>query len=828
MAIKAFSSVVVTDYSDVGTINLYLTSNQPTTVIYDPNQNTYTPDWSKSNLVLTPVISFNGNSIDLSASNLSVSWEKQEGSGTAVNINDETGISTTENKLTVSANKLANVSSNILTYICNVTYTDVDTNVPLTARAVMTYSLISNASKAKSASISGESTFLYDTNRQIVGSNTIVLEALLNNVSIGQWQYKNADGDFVVFPTTNNASVTDTTLKVLDSESAIWLNGKTATIRLTTSDDAVYDVHSIVKIYDGAAGTDTISAVLSNENHLAPADADGNVKSFTGAETQIYIYEGGDDVTSDWTITATPSTGLTGTYNSSTHIFTPSTLTVDVGYVEFVCTKTGYANVVKRYTITKQYAGVDGEAAVIYEVSPDVYAINVDESGNFTPESILFSSHMKSGESFEKSSYAGRFIISESTDGKAYNAVYTSSQDETSVSFKPSSNSVVSIKCVLYKAGGATIQLDEQTVVVTRDGKTGSDGDDGANGVSVVVGNDSEVIACDTVGNALSSKDISIPFYGYDGITKTAITCTVGTLPTGVSVKSNTAGTTSSGGLLILSVAAGATFGSSSLMSGDITLTFVCKGQSVEKKFTWTKSIQAEDGQNAVLLQVFSPDGGTIYNGEGSTTLQALMTSGADTVTPTKYQWAKYQNGSGYVDIDDGTSASLTVTSDMVDATSWFRCQATYNGKTYTAYWTVYDKSDPVQSYTFATVGEFKNSQGCAAVYTRVYRNGVEIDPIKSTTFSTTAPTGASSGAFYYHLDETAKTCTLKKYDGTSWVNATEKDSLTYSYYRVDSNGNEMDTAGAYKTERCFYIDPTIVNGQMQFMCEVSGTLGTD
>ena len=53
--VQAFSSVSVVDLTDVGAINLYCTSNQPLSVIYDPNTNngTYTPNWASSNLVIT-------------------------------------------------------------------------------------------------------------------------------------------------------------------------------------------------------------------------------------------------------------------------------------------------------------------------------------------------------------------------------------------------------------------------------------------------------------------------------------------------------------------------------------------------------------------------------------------------------------------------------------------------------------------------------------------------------------------------------------------------------------------------------------------------------
>lgn len=162
----------------------------------------------------------------------------------------------------------------------------------------------------------------------------------------------------------------------------------------------------------------------------------------------------------------------------------------------------------------------------------------------------------------------------------------------------------------------------------------------------------------------------------------------------------------------------------------------------------------------------------------------------------------------------------------MVTDQMWLKCEATYSSKTYSAYYTIDDTTDELTAYTYATIAEFKNSQGFGAIYTRVYRTGEEVDPIKSTTFSNVAPTGASSGDYYYHLNTTAKTCTLKKYNGTSWADATsaDNDTYTYSYYRIDNKGNTLDTSIAWKTGRCQYIDPSIINGRMQFICEVSET----
>jgi len=111
-----------------------------------------------------------------------------------------------------------------------------------------------------------------------------------------------------------------------------------------------------------------------------------------------------------------------------------------------------------------------------------------------------------------------------------------------SLNYTPANN-VVMIKCTLYAAGGTTQELDSQSVVITKDGISGEDGTPGVDAINMGLGNYADVIPCNTSGNAAAAREISIPFFAYKGITRVPVTATVGTLPTGVSVKSNTAGT---------------------------------------------------------------------------------------------------------------------------------------------------------------------------------------------------------------------------------------------------------------------------------------------
>lgn len=603
-------------------------------------------------------------------------------------------------------------------------------------------------------------------------------------------------------------------------------------------------MHEITKIYDGTAGNATLTAQLSNSTHYVPCDASGNVTSWNGSTTQLYIFEGGADVTSAWTITTQLGSGLTGSYNSTTHVFTPSALTDDTSYCDFVCSQQGYSTLTVRYTITKSKMGADGQDAVIYELKSSALTINKDISGAYTPSTVTFSSWKTIGNGSE-TVYQGRFVIQESNNGgTSYSTVYTSSSNESSKQWTPSAG-VTIIKTTLYAAGGTTATLDEQTVVITKDGATGQNGADGLNGVSMGLGNYQDVLPCKSNGNTAQAKTINIPFYAYAGITRIPVTASVSGLPAnGITVSSNTAGNSSSDGSLVLNVANNSPLGNASTITGDITITLSCQynsqTQSMTYKYTYTKSLQAVDGQNAVILQIYSDDGGIIRNSSGSTTLKLRLISGANEVTPTAVKWYKWSSTPtpGYHVISGQTATQLTVTSSMVDDLAFFKAEASYGGVDYgyNAFYTVDDLVDPYMSYTFATVQEFKNSQGCGAVYTRVYQNGVEIDPIKTTVFSDTPPTSPSTGDLYYYLDTTNKRCTLKKYNGSTWGNVTrgssDSDTLNYAYYRHDSSGDLIDTTYAYNDytngvqknnqDRCIYVDPSIIGNRMQFICEVT------
>lgn len=350
-------------------------------------------------------------------------------------------------------------------------------------------------------------------------------------------------------------------------------------------------------------------------------------------------------------------------------------------------------------------------------------------------------------------------------------------------------------------------------------GAAGDKGDTGTGGLSVILGNESQTIACTNGGLVQSAVDVTIPFVGYIGITQTACTCAVGTLPSGVTTKSNTAATASASGSVVLTFAANGTLGGASVMNGTIDLTFTISGKSVVKKFGWSKSVKGNTGANAIVFSVYAPNGTVVQNQSGTLTLATAAYNGSTEITSgAAYQWAKYVSGS-WQDISGATSATYTVSgADIVNIQS-YRCTMTYNSKAYVDVITVEDKSDPYVS-EMLSVGGFtvKNNLGGVVPYVIVRTNQQEVDALKGA-ISETAPSSPASGAFWYKIDHTAKTVTLMKYNGSAWAAATETQELTYTWYKQDKDGN---AAAFDKTGKVIYLSADEIDSLATLQCDVS------
>ena len=259
--------------------------NQPRTQIYDVNTGGYAPDWTSAagKLIITPVVYANQTAIALTDNAITITWKRREGSSAETALT--AGETVSGNVLTISANKLAGVSSGLLTYIAYISYLDPDNGLTTNATADISFALVKTGENAKSAWISGAQVFKYDADGAVSPAQ-ITLTANVQNVVLSKWQYRNASDVWQDYPTTgDNATITGTSLIVKPTH-GIWV-GDCATLRIVTNDANISDIISIYKVSDGAAGgagadgQPASIAFLSNENITFTANASGQANAST-------------------------------------------------------------------------------------------------------------------------------------------------------------------------------------------------------------------------------------------------------------------------------------------------------------------------------------------------------------------------------------------------------------------------------------------------------------------------------------------------------------------------------------------------------------------
>ncbi len=459
----------------------------------------------------------------------------------------------------------------------------------------------------------------------------------------------------------------------------------------------------------------------------------------------------------------------------------------------------------------------NAENAKLAYVTADTYVFKYDTSGALVGATQATLTGQVQGVTISKWQY-------KNSSGNW--ADYPTTSDNASISggtlvVKPAHavfvNNVAQIKLVTSDAD----VYDTITITKIYDGTKGdpgTPGSSGSGGLSVILSNEAQTIPCTSGGAVTAATNVTIPFTAYEGIEQKAATCTVGTLPSGVTVKSNTPATATAAGSVVLTFAKNSTLGGASVLTGTIPLTFSVSGKSVVKNFAWTKANAGTSGTSAVVFSVYAPNGTIVQNQSGSLTLATSAYEGATAITNATYQWAKYSGGT-WVNISGATAATLTVQgADIVNIQS-YRCTMTYNSKNYVDVITVEDKSDPYVS-EMLSIGGFtvKNNLGGLVPYVIVRTNQREVDPLKGN-ISETAPASPAAGDFWYQIDHTGHTVTLMKYSESAWTAATETQELTYTWYAQDKDGNPITFD---KTGKVIYLSAADIDSILTLQCDVS------
>jgi len=291
----------------------------------------------------------------------------------------------------------------------------------------------------------------------------------------GTGTYGNYSGRYMIWETLDGT--TWGTVKysgTVDEASKTWtptagIKGVKGQLFLQGGVTTLLDEQIVSVVQDGATGASAIVGALSNEAHVLPADSAGTVSTFGGATTNLTIFEGATDVTALWTIAQTRTgTGLVVTEATTSRLATVTALgAVDTASIMFTATRSGYATIVKTFTLTKSKQGGVGQNATAYWTSLPS-AIQKNSLGVYNPTTVTATAYSQTGVA-TPAVYAGRFIIAEQSMAGVWNDVYTSAVNESTKIHTPSA-SIKAMRVRTYLAGGVTTLLDEEVIPVVFDG----------------------------------------------------------------------------------------------------------------------------------------------------------------------------------------------------------------------------------------------------------------------------------------------------------------------------------------------------------------------
>ena len=377
---------------------------------------------------------------------------------------------------------------------------------------------------------------------------------------------------------------------------------------------------------------------------------------------------------------------------------------------------------------------------------------------------------------------------------------------------------------------------DTTSIYKVQDGAPGGTGTD----ASVVFLTNENITFAGNKSGQVAAVTKTCNVVAYTGATK--VTPTVGTptgMPTGMTVTTGAA--TDNEIPISIEIAANATLGGSGQMQGEVSVP-VTSPVNTTLVIQWSKvntGATGSAGTAAYVLTVYSPDGTVFTNGlandSDEITINAQFYQGATNLTANAnsyYLWEKYESGAWtIVKAEAAAAAGNTLTVEAADVTgsATYRCRARYKNTSTTYFYdtiTIIDKTDNYQADIDSTAGDvFKNTVGQTCLICRLWQNGAEVDPLKSTTYSTTAPSSPAAGDYYYKIASNSPTTALMRYSGSAWVDvttdATYGHEKTYTWYRRDKDGNPMDSGAAFAAGKVIYVDGDDVTVKTVFVCEV-------
>ena len=301
-------------------------------------------------------------------------------------------------------------------------------------------------------------------------------------INTGALTVKDKSGNIIFF-----ADIETGTVRI--SGDNVTIGGKTATEAIN---DAINE----------AKKSRAMIINLDKDYQAIATDYKGEYTTFPECHTTAQVLYGHTDISNDCTYNVQKSSGVVGAWNGSTHTYTVTGLTTDVGWVDITANYLNTYSVTKRFDIAKLKGGIPGEtgatgpqgdqgsAGRTYFMEPSTGIIKRSADSSMVPNYITLSGYYRDGTVTARTAYKCRFKIEETIDGDTYKTVYTSSADETSIThslygalattnggaIQAASNKAIGIprdvaalRCTMYAAGGFTEVLDIETIPVAID-----------------------------------------------------------------------------------------------------------------------------------------------------------------------------------------------------------------------------------------------------------------------------------------------------------------------------------------------------------------------
>ena len=247
-----------------------------------------------------------------------------------------------------------------------------------------------------------------------------------------------------------------------------------------TGNVAASDVVSIFAVQDGS---DAVTGFLTNASHSVTADVSGAVSSFSGAGGTFKVFVGGTEVTTSCTFSATSGTGVAASINSSSGVYTVSSMSANQGTKTFqavipAATAGTASNVTitADYSISKSLTGASGASvtgpAGLRTIQGYLYYEKTSSGAPSAPSgtTYTFSTGVVSGTGINDSGSTNVWRNSPTTQNLA------SSNGWWTVRYYGTESSAGSSTITVAYSG--VVQLTSFTGVVTFSGGTFNDGND--------------------------------------------------------------------------------------------------------------------------------------------------------------------------------------------------------------------------------------------------------------------------------------------------------------------------------------------------------------